>query len=600
MKAHNIFFMLATCTAMACCFSSCEKVHEEIPDRGNTMISKMSEYDIDMKDFAKAVHLAIVNNGDLRERISSEALKQFDGDYDVLLTTISCQTVQVDDAMLKTKTGNDEMTVKELLDSYYDSFTETKSANSIIEELQNKYPDLQVSVPVHAEEWDPETYIPVVAFRPSDYDDATVETIPGYDSEGNYIDVDAINIPEDPVIVIGLNERMGIGDGMTADTASLTYPPVTPIKDTTQLTPPDAPYSLTTVSTENSIFLSWSQNDEPDIYYIWRKAQNETKYTKIGSASGADNKSYEDRNLSPSTYYNYYITSAYIYSKPIPAGQHHIIDIEIAESDPSESVFVKSPDVPDALSYFEAKLAGDKVELRWNNDKYVDSETHIEYSAPGFFDSYRDLGTFPTPIDNHRYNSSYKGTRVMYKATRENNMGVSDSKYDYIYPPYRNADKPSPVYVKQIKFTNWRVERWPAGKPEFRLKVLGVNDNGETIELQKEVLFYFDKISSVSQIFTNRKLIDWLYLTDNDWYSALTIHAEEYDREEGSITFSISARINFKLATGIESSLAAAAEFSYQYGGEDCGAGYLNYFDNPETWISFPNYGVEILVSENQ
>lgn len=599
MKANNIFFMLATCTAMACCFSSCEKVHEEIPDRGNTMISEMSEYDIDMKDFAKAVHLAIVNNGDLRERISSEALKQFDGDYDVLLTTISCQTVQVDDAMLKTKTGNDEMTVKELLDSYYDSFTETKSANSIIEELQNKYPDLQVSVPVHAEEWDPETYIPVVAFRPSDYDDATVETIPGYDSEGNYIDVDAINIPEDPVIVIGLNERIGTGDGMTADTANITYPPVT-IIDGGNVHPvsPSAPYGLNAQPTENSIFLSWEQNGEPNTYYVYRKAQNETEYAKIGTISGADNKSYEDRNLSPSMYYSYYVTSAYV-SVTRTSGLNPV-KIIVSESDPSSSVLVQAPEIPDALSHFEARLAGDKVELRWNNDKYTESETHIKYMVPEFFTTYRELGTEPTPADNLIYNSSYKGTRVMYKATRENNMGVSDSKYDYIYPPYRNADKPSPVYIKQIKFTDWSLERWPAGKAEFCLKVLGVNDDGQTIELQKEMLFNFDNGSSTSQVFTGRKALDWLYLGDDDWYSALTFYMEEYDRDTKAITFTIAARLNIKLLEILEASFGAEATVSFMDRGEICGTTYLNYFDNPEQWLSFPNYGVEMLISENE
>lgn len=599
MKPQKLFLTLAVYASMACCFSSCEKVHEEIPTNGNTVISERTEYDIQMKDFAKAVHLAIVNNSDLRELISSEALKQFDGDYDVLVTTISSQKVRVDDATLKTKAGSDGMTVKDLLDSYYTSSAQTKSTNSIIDELQSKYPDLQISVPVHAEEWDPETYIPIVAFLPSDYDDATVETIPGYDSEGNYIDIDAINIPEDPVIVIGQNERVVLDD-ITMDSLVVTYPPLTPIEDTTQVTPPNAPHSLTTITTENSIFLSWSQDDEPNIYYIWRKAQNETKYTKIGSVSGADNRSYEDRNLSPSTYYNYYITSAYLYGKPISAGRGQTIDIEVAESDPSESVFAKSPDVPDPLSYFEAKLAGNNVELCWNNDKYVDSETHIEYSVPGFFDSYQDLGTYPTPIDNHRYNSSYKGTRVIYKATRENNIGVSDSKYDYIYPPYRNADKPSPVYIKQIKFKDWSLERWPAGKAEFCLKVLGVNDNGETIELQKEMLFDFNSGSSTSQVFTGRKALDWLYLADDDWYSAVTFYMEEYDRGTPSFTFTIAARLNLKLLEMIEASLGAEAEFEFRDEGEICGTAYLDYFNNPEQWISFPNYGVEMLISENE
>ena len=179
-------------------------------------------------------------------------------------------------------------------------------------------------------------------------------------------------------------------------------------------------------------------------------------------------------------------------------------------------------------------------------------------------------------------------------------MGVSDSKYDYIYPPYRNADKPSPVYIKQIKFTDWSLERWPAGKAEFCLKVLGVNDDGQTIELQKEMLFNFDNGSSTSQVFTGRKALDWLYLGDDDWYSALTFYMEEYDRDTKAITFTIAARLNIKLLEILEASFGAEATVSFMDRGEICGTTYLNYFDNPEQWLSFPNYGVEMLISENE
>ena len=55
---------------------------------------------------------------------------------------------------------------------------------------------------MHAEDWNPEEYVPVVAFLPEDYCDATVTEIPGYDAAGNFVWIDAINIPENPVIVV--------------------------------------------------------------------------------------------------------------------------------------------------------------------------------------------------------------------------------------------------------------------------------------------------------------------------------------------------------------------------------------------------------------
>lgn len=155
-----------------------------------------TEYDKCVSMFAKAVNGAVQKNRDFRKLISSEVLLMVDGDYDVLLRTVSDKTLDISDTHLATKSAGNNIRVKDLLSAYYPENYRTKSSGgSIIEDLQEKYPDLQISVPVHADDWDSETYTPPVAFLPEDYCDSTVRVIPGYDADGNFIWIDALNEP---------------------------------------------------------------------------------------------------------------------------------------------------------------------------------------------------------------------------------------------------------------------------------------------------------------------------------------------------------------------------------------------------------------------
>ena len=117
-----------------------------------------------MGKFAKIVGKAVRGNAEFRKIIKDEALALFDGDYDILVKTVGTKTIQPSDPVILTRSGGTEITIKNLLD-YYAEEVDTRSGNSsIIEELQETYPNLQITVPVHAEEWNPEVYTPVIAF----------------------------------------------------------------------------------------------------------------------------------------------------------------------------------------------------------------------------------------------------------------------------------------------------------------------------------------------------------------------------------------------------------------------------------------------------
>ena len=238
------------------------------------------------------------------------------------------------------------------------------------------------------------------------------------------------------------------------------------------------------------------------------------------------------------------------------------------------------------------------MELHWNNDGDNSSRVVIEYMVPEHQSGYQRLITRSGGVNNYIYSPAYRGTKIMYRAYRENSIGNSDAVYGFIYPPYRNADASSPVYVKQIKFTDWSLERWPAGKPEFYLKVVGATDDGKTYEIQNQVEFNFDSESNISQVFTDKKVVDWRYFSDKDWYSAITFYLEEYDRSLGKIEFTANATVGAKVGPSLEMGVSAGLTISYTDKLEMCGRAYINYFDNPEQWVAFPNYGVQMLISE--
>ncbi len=543
--------------------------------------------------------MAVRKNSPFRELLKTKADQQLDGDYDVLMKLIANTKVSVEDQEVVTRAGSSEMSVAELLDQYYPSDTKASGA-SILEDLQNEYPLLQVSVPVHSEDWDPETFTPVVGFIPSDFCDSTATVIPGYDPEDNFVWIDAVNEPDEPVIIVGMSERYD-ENGVVSynqDQRPILYP----IDDETyeqrllseprEVEAPNAPTNLTGTVANGGILLSWSITGNAFGYAVYRKGPADTAFCAIRNLTGVRNRTYTDYNVAPGYTYSYYVTA---FSRDA---------YSIYESEPSNYVNVLAPNVPSALSSFEAILSGTSVELNWNNDGDHNSQVHIEYCVPELFSGYQPLMTFTGGANYYFHDNPYKGTMTRYRAYRENSNGTSDAKYDFIYAPYRNSAANSPVYIKQIAVSEAKeVESWVAGKPEFYLKVMGVSSSLKTVELQHQMDFQFNKRRYISQEFTGRKAYDWRYFSEQDWYSSITFNLLEYDIPSWTFKFDASARYNYKAGkdkdSGLQLGLGASFEAEFSHHGDECGNASTNYFDPYETWIFFPNHGARILLSIN-
>lgn len=168
-----------------------------------------------------------VRNSDLRSAVHGAVGKRFDGDTDALWSSLASKS-----AFSQGIAGN------------------SRDRASIASEAA-KMPRLQVAVPEHFDTWDPATYAPLVAYFPEGVDDTTLKTITAYDSAGNPVELDAQVAPDEPVIVLSLNERVDEeGELVRQQTTSTTTSPTALPETSLVATAAPARYSVDMVVVE--------------------------------------------------------------------------------------------------------------------------------------------------------------------------------------------------------------------------------------------------------------------------------------------------------------------------------------------------------------
>ncbi|EAY30304.1 DUF3103 family protein [Microscilla marina] len=177
---------------------ACNQRQQEVSPQPNVVLSKaniVTDLDQDMADFAQALAKSL-ESADLRNFVKQEAAKRFDGDYDILFGKASSAKIagksfrQYIEANLPT--NKQRTTNKEVL----------------IDRILSQNPLLNIAVPVHLHNWKTGVYTPKVAVLPEGYDDRTTSHIKAFDASGKAYWIDAQNEPDEPVIVVGWNERL--------------------------------------------------------------------------------------------------------------------------------------------------------------------------------------------------------------------------------------------------------------------------------------------------------------------------------------------------------------------------------------------------------
>lgn len=549
---------------------SCNKTSSVMPDvidpeLGETVLTQVEEpvftssHDVLLSQMAKLVNKVVRENGGMRSFIHSETLKRFDGDYEFLISDAMDKPVDRVITKTESESGQEAITFGTLLQSY---LSETKSGISLLEELQAQYPDLQVAVPVHAQEWNPDTYIPVVVFEPEGYDDATTLVVPGYDAEGRYVELDATSVPDDPVIVISHNEGICY------------VPSLEPIIDPSPAFLL-APTNLTGAATDSGIVLSWEYGENCIGYQVWRKGQNDTQFINIANTLGQTNRGYQDTQVAVNATYQYYVIA---YDRD-------------AISMPSNYITVVGPDVVEPLASFMVIPSGIQLECEWTHGQVPYADVVIEHKGPDDA-NYSTLHRTTDWSTNYCFTPSDRGRRHNFRVYRDNGNSQSDALTDFIYPPYRNTNAASHVYLKKIEYP-LGLEGWLRGDAEFDIVITSYDNATNTTH--KDSLFLRTPTGEDISVL----LKEWrCHDVERDWYSVISIHMIEKD-SGSNMEMNLNVKKTTKDSNGIITEIAGVIRQIIRDEDDNCGSRDLYYYDNPEQVMPFPLEGVVVTISEN-
>src|SRR3954447_20915036 len=134
----------------------------------------------------------------VRQVVTAEVGRKFDGDFDVLYRDIANRRVGAAKTFRQALHGKVETVQKR---------SGGGAAAIDLDALAAALPQLQISIPVGFKTWDPATTAPLVAFAPTDVNDDDLQEVEAYDAAGHLHRLDAKTAPDFPVVVVGLNER---------------------------------------------------------------------------------------------------------------------------------------------------------------------------------------------------------------------------------------------------------------------------------------------------------------------------------------------------------------------------------------------------------
>jgi hypothetical protein len=142
----------------------------------------------------------LLNIESFRVYCKQEVLKEFDGDYNFLLSKI----------VKDYKNSQNNFTLystQSVKTDYVDTSIWPQELMDVLDQTYQDYPLTQIAIQVDPGAWDPYSYIPNVVYLNSQYDEADTDFISGYDEFGNAISLDARTEPTLPIVILSTNER---------------------------------------------------------------------------------------------------------------------------------------------------------------------------------------------------------------------------------------------------------------------------------------------------------------------------------------------------------------------------------------------------------
>lgn len=152
------------------------------------------------EELARSLAVALQDR-EVRELIQREVGRRFDGDWNVLYRDLANRR------LADGTTFRGRLAAAAATTAPASTPRSLSAALSRIDAYAAALPKLQVAVPVRFEDWDTESYVPLVAYMPPGVDDDELVEVPAFDAAGALHRLDARIEPAMPVVVVSLNER---------------------------------------------------------------------------------------------------------------------------------------------------------------------------------------------------------------------------------------------------------------------------------------------------------------------------------------------------------------------------------------------------------
>lgn len=191
---------------------SCEnEIVEQEPLDSESAVQSVSK-DLLAENIVQAL-VYNLGNDSFKSFLKEEALKQRDGDNDILFAEV----IDKDINTTTTKGYIGETSFRELLKRGFEKTVATRSSNRLsfeqtLKSIERDYPLLQISIPDTEngtlESIDFEKNPPLVTYVPEDFEESNPIDITAYDKDGNKYTLNTAVEPTVPVVVVGENERL--------------------------------------------------------------------------------------------------------------------------------------------------------------------------------------------------------------------------------------------------------------------------------------------------------------------------------------------------------------------------------------------------------
>ena len=192
MRSYVRFVILILCVGSL--LTSCEKDEVLIDFPANTVQAD----DPLLKIFSEQL-VDAMEHPEVVEFIKNETAKQFDGDYNFLVREGARQIISI--------AGRpDVKTFGDIFGGYSGSTGNQKGKESLLQELQNKYPLLQIALPqLNYEGFEPDDLIQIVGYVPFEDDNSGVPIV---NAGHRWSSVSSYEMPDDLIVVVSHNERL--------------------------------------------------------------------------------------------------------------------------------------------------------------------------------------------------------------------------------------------------------------------------------------------------------------------------------------------------------------------------------------------------------